>query len=269
LLQEIGRGRSDLFNLFIVVVKKSTFGSFPGFSYAIVLLQLNRKFPFFAYVLTSYGTPERETWQRGSTLNTSCVSLRKSTSINCHSAFFPPSRNVFKERSWHPSTVSSSLHKDQIRTATFPKKKLPLDTWQNTYIKFCCVSNIFRYSTKFKLIFTVILYLLWFTLSAVEFLSLCSVVYLQLIMSVSISFISAVPTCRLMWDEKLLRTYLRNFAYLRFEYLSYSSCSHVACMGEMWSVYKILVRKLKGRRPIGRPRRRCGDNIRMDLQEIE
>jgi len=33
-------------------------------------------------------------------------------------------------------------------------------------------------------------------------------------------------------------------------------------------VYRILVRKPERRRLLGRPRRRCVDNIRMDLQEV-
>jgi len=33
-------------------------------------------------------------------------------------------------------------------------------------------------------------------------------------------------------------------------------------------VYRVLVGKPGGRRPLGRPRRRCVDNIRMDLQEV-
>jgi hypothetical protein len=33
-------------------------------------------------------------------------------------------------------------------------------------------------------------------------------------------------------------------------------------------VYRILVGKLKGKRPLGRHRRRLEDNIRMDLQEV-
>ena len=32
--------------------------------------------------------------------------------------------------------------------------------------------------------------------------------------------------------------------------------------------YKVLVRKLEGKRPLGRPRRRLVDNIRMGLQEV-
>ena len=41
---------------------------------------------------------------------------------------------------------------------------------------------------------------------------------------------------------------------------------HVACMGEERAVYRVLVGKPEGRRPLGRPRRRWVDNIRMDLQ---
>jgi len=43
---------------------------------------------------------------------------------------------------------------------------------------------------------------------------------------------------------------------------------HVARMGERRGVYKILVGKPEGRRPLGRPGRRWKDNIKMDLQEV-
>jgi hypothetical protein len=39
-------------------------------------------------------------------------------------------------------------------------------------------------------------------------------------------------------------------------------------MVEKRKVYKVLVRKPEGRRPLGRPRRRWEDGIRMDLREI-
>jgi hypothetical protein len=39
-------------------------------------------------------------------------------------------------------------------------------------------------------------------------------------------------------------------------------------MGEVRGAYNILVGKPEGRRPLGRPRRRCEDNIKMDLGEI-
>jgi len=38
--------------------------------------------------------------------------------------------------------------------------------------------------------------------------------------------------------------------------------------GEGRGVYRVLVGKLEGRRPLGRPRRRWDDNIRMDLREV-
>ena len=43
---------------------------------------------------------------------------------------------------------------------------------------------------------------------------------------------------------------------------------HVARMGEERGVYRVLVGKPEGRRPLGRPRRRWVDNIRMDVQEV-
>jgi hypothetical protein len=43
---------------------------------------------------------------------------------------------------------------------------------------------------------------------------------------------------------------------------------HVARMGEERKVYKVLVGKPEGKRPLGRPRRRWEDGIRMDLSEI-
>jgi len=43
---------------------------------------------------------------------------------------------------------------------------------------------------------------------------------------------------------------------------------HVVLMGERRVVYRVLVRKPEGKRPLGRPRRRWEDNIKMDLQEV-
>jgi hypothetical protein len=43
---------------------------------------------------------------------------------------------------------------------------------------------------------------------------------------------------------------------------------HVARMGEGRGVYSVLVGKPKGTRPLGRPRHRWEDNVKMDLQEV-
>jgi len=43
---------------------------------------------------------------------------------------------------------------------------------------------------------------------------------------------------------------------------------HVARMGQGRGVYRVLVGKPEGKRPLGRLRRRWGDNIKMDLQEM-
>jgi hypothetical protein len=43
---------------------------------------------------------------------------------------------------------------------------------------------------------------------------------------------------------------------------------HVARMGETRYAYRILVGKSEGKRPLGKPRRRWVDNIKIDLREI-
>ena len=43
---------------------------------------------------------------------------------------------------------------------------------------------------------------------------------------------------------------------------------NVERMGEVRGVHRVLVGKPEGKRPLGRPRRRWEDNIKMDLQEV-
>jgi hypothetical protein len=43
---------------------------------------------------------------------------------------------------------------------------------------------------------------------------------------------------------------------------------HIVRMGKERGVCMVLVGKPEGKRPLGRPRRRWEDNIRMDLQEV-
>ena len=46
------------------------------------------------------------------------------------------------------------------------------------------------------------------------------------------------------------------------------SAGHVARMGEGRGVHRVLVGKPEGKRPLGRPRRRWEDNIKIDLREV-
>ena len=43
---------------------------------------------------------------------------------------------------------------------------------------------------------------------------------------------------------------------------------HVARMGDRRGVYRVLVGKPEGKRPLGRPRSRWENNVKMDLQEV-
>jgi hypothetical protein len=43
---------------------------------------------------------------------------------------------------------------------------------------------------------------------------------------------------------------------------------HVARMGENRGAYRVLVGRPEGRRPLGRPRRRWEDNIKMDPEDV-
>jgi len=43
---------------------------------------------------------------------------------------------------------------------------------------------------------------------------------------------------------------------------------HVALMGEKRGAYRFLVGKPEGKRPLGRPRHRWEENIKLDLQEV-
>jgi hypothetical protein len=47
-----------------------------------------------------------------------------------------------------------------------------------------------------------------------------------------------------------------------------SWAGHVARIGEERGVHRVLVGKPEGKRPLGRPRRRWADNIKMDVQEV-
>ena len=58
-----------------------------------------------------------------------------------------------------------------------------------------------------------------------------------------------------------------NFFYVK-ESENHQLETDVARMGQGRGVYRILVGKPEGKRPLGRPRRSWEDNIKMDLQEV-
>jgi hypothetical protein len=61
---------------------------------------------------------------------------------------------------------------------------------------------------------------------------------------------------------------ITGFLGTEIESLRMRWAGHVARMGENRNAYRILVGKAEGKRPLGRPRRRWVDNIKMDLREI-
>ena len=69
---------------------------------------------------------------------------------------------------------------------------------------------------------------------------------------------------RLVFITKALSVYIVQVIKSR----SMRWAGHVVRMGEERGVYRVLVGKPEGKRPLGRPRRRWVDNIRMDFQEV-
>jgi hypothetical protein len=63
-----------------------------------------------------------------------------------------------------------------------------------------------------------------------------------------------------------IKSYISSFSFTLVNLPEMS----VACStyGERKGVYRVLVGVPKGKRPLGRPRRRWEDNIKMDLQEV-
>jgi hypothetical protein len=43
---------------------------------------------------------------------------------------------------------------------------------------------------------------------------------------------------------------------------------HVACIGKRRAAYRVSVQKAEGKRPLGGPKRKFEDNIKMDLEEF-
>jgi hypothetical protein len=68
--------------------------------------------------------------------------------------------------------------------------------------------------------------------------------------------------------RKLHNEELHNLSIIRIIKSRMRWAGHVARMGEKRNMYRLLVGKSEGKRPLRRPRRRWLDNIKMDLLEI-
>jgi hypothetical protein len=73
---------------------------------------------------------------------------------------------------------------------------------------------------------------------------------------------------RKLYNDKLHSLYSspNNFRVIKSRRMRW--VGQVARMGEGKGVYRVLVGRPEGKRPLGRPRRRWEDNIKMDLREI-
>jgi len=73
---------------------------------------------------------------------------------------------------------------------------------------------------------------------------------------------------RKLYNEELNDLYCSPNNFWVIKYRGMRWAGHVARMGETRGVYRVLVGKPEGKRPLGRPRHRWEDNIKMDLQEV-
>jgi hypothetical protein len=69
-------------------------------------------------------------------------------------------------------------------------------------------------------------------------------------------------------NEELHNLYLLSDSMRQIKSKRMRWAGHVALMGEERNVYNVLEEKPEGKRPLGRPRRRWENGIRMDVREI-
>ena len=73
--------------------------------------------------------------------------------------------------------------------------------------------------------------------------------------------------CRRLHHEELNDSYCSPNIVRMIKLRRMRWAGHMACMGEERGMYRVLLVKPEGRRPLGRHRRRWVDNIRMDLRK--
>jgi len=74
--------------------------------------------------------------------------------------------------------------------------------------------------------------------------------------------------CRKLYNEELRDLYSLPNIVRVVKSRRMRWAGHVARMGEGRGVHRVLMGKPEGMRPLGRPRRRWEDNIKMDLREV-
>ena len=74
--------------------------------------------------------------------------------------------------------------------------------------------------------------------------------------------------CRTLHNEELTDLYSSPNITWMIKLRRLRWAGHVAHVGESTAVYRVLVEKPEGKRPLGRPRHRWEDYIKMDLQEV-
>jgi hypothetical protein len=82
-----------------------------------------------------------------------------------------------------------------------------------------------------------------------------------------IEFFHRHNPCRILHNEELYDPHSPTDIIQEIESKKMRWAVNVASMGERRSVYRVLVGKSEGRRPLGKPRRRWQDNIKMNFQE--
>ena len=72
-----------------------------------------------------------------------------------------------------------------------------------------------------------------------------------------------------VYCTSIIMTFVTLFVYeTLLTIISHPSLKSSARMGQERGVYRVLVGKPEGKRPLGRPRHRWEDNIKIDLQEV-
>jgi hypothetical protein len=75
-------------------------------------------------------------------------------------------------------------------------------------------------------------------------------------------------SCRKLYNDELHSLYSSPYTVRVIKSRRMRWAGHMACMGEGRGVYRVLVGRPEGKRPLGRPTCRWEDNIKMDLREI-